>query len=94
MNLKKIAGTAMIAGALGAASLGLGAGSAQADPDWVTRTFRGFRGRQIGFRDIGIRESIGARLGRSRNGAPGTPRPVTGKGVHTGFPVATFFSSP
>ena len=39
MNLKKIAGTAVIAGALGAASLALGAGSAQADPDWVTRTF-------------------------------------------------------
>ena len=35
MNLKKIAGTAMIAGAVGAASLGLGAGSAQADPNWV-----------------------------------------------------------
>ena len=30
----KIAGTAMIAGALGAASLGLGTGSAQADPGW------------------------------------------------------------
>lgn len=51
MNLKKIAGTAMIAGALGAAPLGLGAVSAQADPggrgpnipwnpgpgDWVDR---------------------------------------------------------
>ena len=34
MNVKKIAGTAIIAGALGAAALGLGAGTAQAD-DWV-----------------------------------------------------------
>ncbi|HZA09082.1 hypothetical protein [Mycobacterium sp.] len=34
MNLTKIAGTATIAGALGAAALGLGAGTAQAD-DWV-----------------------------------------------------------
>ena len=34
MNVKKIAGTATVAGALGAAALGLGAGSAQADPDW------------------------------------------------------------
>jgi hypothetical protein len=33
MNVKKIAGTAVIAGALGAATLGLGAGTAQAD-DW------------------------------------------------------------
>ena len=32
MNLKKIAGTATLAGALGAAALGLGAGSAQAQP--------------------------------------------------------------
>jgi hypothetical protein len=31
MNLKKIAGTTMVAGALGAAALGLGAGTAQAD---------------------------------------------------------------
>jgi len=35
MNLKKIAGTAALAGALGAAALGLGGGSAQADPNWV-----------------------------------------------------------
>jgi hypothetical protein len=34
MNLKKIAGTATVAGALVAAALGLGAGSAQADPHW------------------------------------------------------------
>lgn len=34
MNVKKIAGTAIIAGALGAAALGLGAGTAQAD-DWM-----------------------------------------------------------
>ena len=34
MNVKKIAGTATVAGALGAAALGLGAGTAQAD-DWV-----------------------------------------------------------
>jgi hypothetical protein len=34
MNLKKIAITATMAGALGAASFGLGAGSAQADPKW------------------------------------------------------------
>jgi hypothetical protein len=32
MNLKKIAWTATLAGALGAATLGLGAGSAQAQP--------------------------------------------------------------
>lgn len=32
MSLKKTAGTALIAGALGLGSLGLGAGSAQADP--------------------------------------------------------------
>ena len=38
------------------------------------RTSRGFRGREIGF--SGIRESIGVRLDRSRNGAPGTPRRV------------------
>jgi hypothetical protein len=35
MNLKKIAGTATIAGVLGAAALGLAAASAQANPDWV-----------------------------------------------------------
>ncbi len=35
MRMKKIAGAAAIAGALGAAGLGLGAGSAQADPIWV-----------------------------------------------------------
>ena len=35
MNIKKIAGTATLAAALGAAALGLGAGSAQADPKWV-----------------------------------------------------------
>jgi hypothetical protein len=35
MNLKKIAGTATIAGVLGAAALGLGPASAQADPHWV-----------------------------------------------------------
>ncbi|CRZ18184.1 hypothetical protein BN2156_05085 [Mycolicibacterium neworleansense] len=34
MNLKKAAGTALIAGALGIGSLALGAGSAQADPRW------------------------------------------------------------
>ena len=34
MNLKKIAWTATTAGVLGAAALGLGAGTAQAD-DWV-----------------------------------------------------------
>jgi hypothetical protein len=34
MNLKKIVGTATLAGALGAAALGLGAGSAQAEPKW------------------------------------------------------------
>jgi hypothetical protein len=33
MNIKKIAGTATIACALGAAALGIGAGTAQAD-DW------------------------------------------------------------
>lgn len=32
MNLKKVTGTAIIAAALGAGSLGLGAASAQADP--------------------------------------------------------------
>ena len=35
MKIKKIAGTAILAGSLGAASLGLGAGSAQADRIWV-----------------------------------------------------------
>ena len=35
MNIKRIAGTATLAAALGAAALGLGAGSAQADPKWV-----------------------------------------------------------
>jgi len=35
MRIKKIAGAIAIAGALGAAGLGLGAGSAQADPIWV-----------------------------------------------------------
>jgi hypothetical protein len=36
VNVKKIAGTASIAGALGAAALGLGAGMAQADPGpWI-----------------------------------------------------------
>lgn len=34
MNVKKIVGTATLAGALGAAALGLGVGTAQADP-WV-----------------------------------------------------------
>ena len=37
MNLKKIAGTAIFAGALGAAALGLGVGSAQAAPKWNPR---------------------------------------------------------
>ena len=35
MTFKRIAGAAAVAGALGAAALGLGAGSAQADPIWV-----------------------------------------------------------
>ncbi|MFY9922038.1 MAG: hypothetical protein WAL26_27165 [Mycobacterium sp.] len=35
MNIRKIAGTAALAGAIGAAALGLGAGSAQADDIWV-----------------------------------------------------------
>ncbi len=34
MRIKKLAGAAAIAGALGAAGLGLGAGSAQADDGW------------------------------------------------------------
>jgi hypothetical protein len=84
MNLKRIAGTATIAGVLGAAALGLGAASPRLIRIGWTRTFRG---GQIGFR-IGIRESIGARPDRSRmHGAPGT-HPVTGKVVHTGGRVA------
>ena len=35
MNIKKIAGTAILAGVLSGAALGLGAGSAQADRIWV-----------------------------------------------------------
>ncbi len=35
MNIRKIAGTAALAGAIGAAALGLGSGSAQADDIWV-----------------------------------------------------------
>ena len=35
MKIKKIAGTAAVAGAMSAAGLGLGAGSAQADRIWV-----------------------------------------------------------
>ena len=35
MKIKKIAGAAAIAGAMGAAGLGLGAGSAQADQIWI-----------------------------------------------------------
>ena len=35
MNIKKMAGTALLAGAMGAAGLGLGAGAAQADDHWV-----------------------------------------------------------
>jgi hypothetical protein len=35
MNIKKLAGTAAIAAGLGAAGIGLGAGSAQADQIWV-----------------------------------------------------------
>lgn len=35
MNLKKIAGTTALTGALGAAALGVGSGWAQADPDWI-----------------------------------------------------------
>jgi hypothetical protein len=35
MRIRKIAGAAAIVGALGAAGLGLGAGSAQADQIWV-----------------------------------------------------------
>ena len=34
MNVKKTVGTAIIAGALGFAALGLGAGTGQADDDW------------------------------------------------------------
>ena len=37
MNLKKIAGTAALAGALGAAAVGIGVGSAQAAPKWDPR---------------------------------------------------------
>jgi hypothetical protein len=37
MNLKIIAGTATLAGALGAAAFGLGAGSAEAAPKWDPR---------------------------------------------------------
>ena len=35
MKIRQIAGTAALAGALGAAALGLGTGSAQADDIWV-----------------------------------------------------------
>jgi hypothetical protein len=35
MSIKKFAGAVVVAGALGAAGLGIGAGSAQADPIWV-----------------------------------------------------------
>ena len=35
MNIKRIAGTATLAAGLGVSALGLGAGSAQADPKWV-----------------------------------------------------------
>jgi hypothetical protein len=34
MNVKKIAATVTIAGAVGGAALGLGAGTVQADPHW------------------------------------------------------------
>ena len=70
----------------GAAALGLGPASAQADPDWVDRTFRGFGGRQLGS-GLGSGVNWGS-PGQIRNAwAPGT-RPVTGKVVHTGSRVA------
>ena len=69
MNIKRIAGTATLAAALGAAALGLGAGSAQADPKWVDPNIPWIPGR-LDIR-IGIRESIGARRDRSRRLCPG-----------------------
>ncbi|WP_157546251.1 hypothetical protein [Mycobacterium sp. IS-1742] len=43
MNLKKIAATATMTGALGFAAIGLGAGTAQADPNcwWVPHVVQG-----------------------------------------------------
>ena len=41
---KNIVGTAILAGALGAAALGLGAGLAQADLDWVDPNIPGVPG--------------------------------------------------
>ena len=82
MSLMKIIAATAIATSLGAAALGLGAGSAQADPgwgpnipwipgpgDWV-RTWTCGRGPET-----------------SRNGALGIRRPVTGLVVPTASPA-------
>ena len=67
MSIKKITGTAAVAAALGVTGLGLGAGSAQADPIWVPR----FPGRFPG-PDIGLINGFPTvrRRARSRSGAP------------------------
>ena len=84
MNLKKIAGTATIAGVLGAAALGLGPASAQADPDWVDPNIPWIPG----WADWDPGVNWGS-PGQIKNAwCPWTPRPVTGKVVHTGSPCS------
>ena len=85
MNSKKIVAEAMIAVALSFSALGLGAGSVQADPGWGPDIpWIPGPGDWVPDWDPGINW---ARPDRSRNGARGTPRRVTGLGVHTGYPV-------
>ena len=85
MNLKKIDGTAALAGALGAAALGLGAGSAQADPGWDPNIPWIPGPRRLGSRTW-FQTTCGHPDRLRTHGAPGS-RPVTGLGVHTGCPV-------
>jgi hypothetical protein len=88
MNVKKIAGTATIAGLLGAAALGLGVGSAQAIPGppgpgipgpgipgpWIPDLYD--------WADWNPWSP-----GNIKNTFAPRTRPVTGSGVHTGYPA-------
>ncbi|MGE2717912.1 hypothetical protein ACQI4L_27955 [Mycolicibacterium litorale] len=71
MNLKRIGLTATVAGAMGAAALGLGAGSAQADHDewWEP---------EIPFIDVNVGVPpghIGVPPGQLKKWIPGAPPP-------------------
>ncbi|BCI51213.1 hypothetical protein NIIDNTM18_04910 [Mycolicibacterium litorale] len=72
MNIKKIAMTGAVAGAMGAAALGLGAGSAQADHDewWWEPDIPYIHG------DLGFPPGhIGVPPGQLKKWIPGAPPP-------------------